>query len=176
MSPGMLRSWAAAIGGFTLSSSTPTCTQSVPGTAIDFYIASQNVAIRTGAPRVVLNANITPHRPVSLDVKGKDAVLWVRVPRQPKSIPVVAPVGCARYPRQWTEFHQMIALATSGDDLAQCWDGLIDGTEQELLDRHDIMGPERRSFEGRSGKHITPVSSVLTAVLTGRPPPPPPPF
>eukprot|EP00959_Pyramimonas_sp_CCMP1952_P417296 8743032-Pyramimonas_sp.AAC.1 len=50
MNPALLQTWAASIGGAIVSTTTPTCTQTILGTVIDFVVMSANMAIRTSAP------------------------------------------------------------------------------------------------------------------------------
>jgi len=98
MSPALAGDWARATGGILLATTTPTCTQSIPGTVIDFFVVSENVAIRSEAPYVHIDANIAPHRPVAFGIASKETALWIRAPRQPSAIPTLAPPGCGRYP------------------------------------------------------------------------------
>eukprot|EP00959_Pyramimonas_sp_CCMP1952_P093599 1958711-Pyramimonas_sp.AAC.1 len=65
---------------------------------------SASMAIRTSAPEVCMTANLSPRRPVCVQVQGPDAVLWVRAARQPSAVAVAAKPGCARYPRDWAGY------------------------------------------------------------------------
>eukprot|EP00959_Pyramimonas_sp_CCMP1952_P450271 9427945-Pyramimonas_sp.AAC.1 len=76
MSPQSVQERAGTISGVLISATTATCTQSIPGSVLDFFVVSQNAAIRSQVPRVYMTADISPRRPVPCSTSGKNAQLW----------------------------------------------------------------------------------------------------
>eukprot|EP00959_Pyramimonas_sp_CCMP1952_P280577 5864929-Pyramimonas_sp.AAC.1 len=63
---------------------------------------SDDMVIRATFPEARLTANLSPNRPVAVQLHGPEAAASARVPRQPEQVPVAAPQGCARFPGGWS--------------------------------------------------------------------------
>eukprot|EP00959_Pyramimonas_sp_CCMP1952_P303962 6361136-Pyramimonas_sp.AAC.1 len=104
--PALLKAWAASTGGVVVATTTPTRTQSIPGSVIDHFVLSPDMAICTSEPDACMTANLTPHMLVCVQMQGPEAALRARAARQPRAVPVLAKPGCGRCPRDWAGFIQ----------------------------------------------------------------------
>eukprot|EP00959_Pyramimonas_sp_CCMP1952_P450855 9439574-Pyramimonas_sp.AAC.1 len=80
---------------------------------------------------------------------AQDVPAWRLVPDLPREFPQRAPVGCARFPLDWS--HVQVAEARDAQDLAVAWDQLVQGVEVELTNRFDLAGPPALAYQGRGG-------------------------
>eukprot|EP00959_Pyramimonas_sp_CCMP1952_P053879 1126997-Pyramimonas_sp.AAC.1 len=55
---------------------------------------------------------------------------------------------------------ELIARAENADNLADAWDAVLTPIEEEILDRHDIMGHDRARYIGRAGPPTWPWKKV----------------
>ncbi|CAK0840937.1 unnamed protein product, partial [Prorocentrum cordatum] len=146
--------WLAKVDATVIRPCVPTCRQAQPGTVIDYFIVPTWLRPRVrDTPLVDVTVDTWPQWPVVLSVLAAERAIVKRELREPRAPPAVPPVGCARFPRWllWERAQRRIDAICDEDSLVLAWDGVLDGIEAELLERCDIVGPSRRSYEGRAG-------------------------
>ncbi|CAK0862994.1 unnamed protein product [Prorocentrum cordatum] len=145
MAPEVLlgQGWLRLVGGQCIAPTAATCHVAKPGSTIDFFLVSRHLVPRLpDLPDVDNSTKLWPHAPVTLALRHPQLQqeAWVRQLVQPRQLPVVPPVGCARFPwASWTEVLRSVAHAEAADQLAVAWDLVLRGITHELLDRHDIV-------------------------------------
>ncbi|CAK0831012.1 unnamed protein product [Prorocentrum cordatum] len=90
----------------------------------------------------------------------------------PRSVPALAPVACARFPGSRTSFHRQQGSATTQMQLPRCWGVVIEGIEIELLDRRDRAGPRRAARSGRAEERQVRRQKLMSAPRQRQPRPP----
>ncbi|CAK0790689.1 unnamed protein product, partial [Prorocentrum cordatum] len=142
----------AALRATTLAPAVATCVQAELGSVIDFFAVSANLLTRLDPePTVDLAADLFPHRPVTLGVRGSDREVWVRVADEPQPFAPIPPIGCARPPYDFSDVSASSTLATGADELPGIWDQLLHGIEAEFCGRWDKTGPAAVRHSGRAG-------------------------
>ncbi|CAK0863016.1 unnamed protein product, partial [Prorocentrum cordatum] len=148
--------WLGPVQGFLAVPSVPTCTKSLPGSALDYAACSRNLLPRMLPPQVDEASPLLVHAAVRFPILAGDRVLWMRVPREPAGYRIKP--GCARPPLtdHWQRTESMIQAACDDGGLQCCWDEVLRGLEAELLNRADVMDARvhARASMARWAKHV----------------------
>eukprot|EP00959_Pyramimonas_sp_CCMP1952_P335865 7032902-Pyramimonas_sp.AAC.1 len=104
--------WATAASAIPFVPDTATCRRATPGTALDYFAVSTNLA---SIKNCLARAGCT-------DLE--------QVPDLPKELPLAAPPGRSRYPHELDT--QLSADVTDTQGLAACTDSLMCGVAREL--------------------------------------------
>ena len=91
-------------------------------------------------------ADMSPHKPVEIKVKGDFRRYSKIIMRQPQPIDVELPVGCAREPPTWPH---MPATIVSQDQSTSLWCQIARCAETECLGRRDLVGANAPAAKGR---------------------------
>ncbi|CAK0895988.1 unnamed protein product [Prorocentrum cordatum] len=148
-----LRHWFNSIGGIAIHPKCPTCLQAKPGTMYDYTCMHPRVDCRAGKACVHEDSGLFPHVPVRAPLQDAEHEMRARVPDQPASVDTMPKPGCAWFPPavEWDMARGLIAIAEDADALADAWDAVLTQIEEELLDRHDVMGHDRARCLVRAG-------------------------
>eukprot|EP00959_Pyramimonas_sp_CCMP1952_P390568 8184705-Pyramimonas_sp.AAC.1 len=113
----------------------------MPGTRIDMFMISEALSRRIEPPYVLEDTGTFPHVPVALPLRGQERDMWVRQLAAPRAVPRGPVIGCSRYPGEWDGALHSIRQACDARTLQVAWDDVIAALEEELLERHDKVGP-----------------------------------
>ena len=142
--------WMPMVKSFPMVTKTPTCIKHMPGTYIDYFVVCQNLLPRMDDEvKVDVGTNLWPHRPASIGIRTADTPIWARILAEPRPIPNGTPIGCSRPPWQWKQVLACVSRVRDRKRLANAWDLVLEGLEQELLDQRDLTGAKRTEYEGR---------------------------
>ena len=148
--------WLGKARGYALVPAATTCRKTLPGTRIDYWLLSQVLATRF-EQKAVVDEEVTtyPHLPVEVSLLTEPHIAWCRVMDVPRELPKELRPGCASYPWDWKAIRPCIHGANSPEGLSVAWDLLVEGVEQEVMLRHDIVGAAQRPYAGRAGQART---------------------
>ncbi|CAK0904508.1 unnamed protein product, partial [Prorocentrum cordatum] len=124
-----------------------------------------------------------PRYPVGLALYGADTPTWCRVPEEPRPVPAVPPVGCARFPYQCHKLDKLshraatTSVRATDTDHVQAKPGMkdrthgleldgtggSDGVLQQLWDA--VLGGLDYEIAGRHGKQFQKTARVFYDIL-----------
>ena len=123
-----------------------TCTSRGVGSVLDYFLVDDRLISVGYAIATDHFANTTPHKPVTLELRGKPRAQTITRLKVPRPIGVAIPIGCEREPPAWPRPDM---ASCSQENVTKWWSGFVAAAEPHLLATRDFVGRMAQPYLGR---------------------------
>ena len=160
MEPSMLQAHPlfAELDGEILSPEQATCVSNGACRCYDYFVVAKPLKHLVEELCVLDGVASYPHSPAALRLSTKPPAMYRWVFQRPSRLAVDPPIGCSRQPPDWSPLpHRLESI----EHATETWERISSLAEQEILDRHDLVGNQRGRASGYSHKPYWAQKQVL---------------